>query len=258
MDLSAPYRAVMSKAEGAVLSVLAGTQRPMTGREVARISGAARSTVSRILRGLADHGLVNTDAAGAATMYTLNREHLAAEPIVALVRLRGRLVERLADEIEGWTVSPRHASLFGSAARGDGGVDSDVDVFLVRPTGVDEEHADWRNGADSLPSLVHAWTGNHASIAEVPERDVPHLVQERSGFVQELQRDTVTVAGVALRELIAEHKPSIPARGLEPRTAVGMRRVPAWRPHSDSWTLLRWWKPKTREAFAARRLLWSY
>lgn len=207
MDLSAPYRVVMSKDVGAVLSVLAGTHKPMSGREVARLSGGAHATVARVLSQLVEHGLVRAEEAGSARLYTLHREHLAAEPILDLVRLRGRLVERLATEFEGWSVPPRHASLFGSAARGDGGTQSDIDVFLVRPEGIDAEHAGWRANADALPSHIFAWTGNDAGTVEVTEGNIQRLVRERPRFVRELRQDAVTLVGMGVRELFTASVP---------------------------------------------------
>src|SRR6056297_3639885 len=82
MDLSAPYRGV--------LSVLAGTNEPLTGREVARLANGARSTVARILGRLVEHGVVRAEEAGPSRLYSLNREKPLAEPLLALVRLRGR------------------------------------------------------------------------------------------------------------------------------------------------------------------------
>ena len=207
MDLSAPHRAVLSKGEGGVLSVLAGTNEPLTGREVARLASGAHSTVARILGRLVEHGVVRAEKAGASRLYTLNREHLIAEPLLALIRLRGRLLERLVGELEGWEPPARHASLFGSAARGDGGTRSDIDIFVVRPIGIDEEHPTWRGQLDALPSRIFDWTGNHASIAEVPEGDLPRLVRERPDVATEIRRDAVTLVGPRAREVLAESTP---------------------------------------------------
>lgn len=119
MDLSAPYLAVLPATTGGVLSVLAGTNRPLSGREVARLGGVARTTTARVLQRLAEHGLVRVQeaGAGAALLYTFNREHVAADAVLGLVGLRCRLVDRLRNEFEGWPTPPLHASLFGSAAR---------------------------------------------------------------------------------------------------------------------------------------------
>ncbi len=208
MDLSAPHLVVLPAAVGGVLSALAGTTRPLSGREVARLGGVARSTAARALQHLVEHGLVRVQeaGAGAALLYTLNREHLAAEPVLALLGLRRSLVDRLRSEIEGWPLPPLHASLFGSAARGDGSTASDIDVFIVRPAAVAVEDARWRCQLDRLADLVVSWTGNHAGIAEVAEQELGRLARERPLVVEELEQDAVALVGPAVATLLERGK----------------------------------------------------
>jgi len=205
MDLSAPHRVVFSEATGGVLSALAGTTRPLSGREVAKLGGVPRSTAARALHHLVEHGLVRVQeaGAGAALLYTLNRVHVAAEPVLSLMGLRRTLVDRLRDELAGWPLPPLHASLFGSAARGDGSTGSDIDVFLVRRGEVSGEDAHWRGQVDRLVDLVVSWTGNHTGIAEVAEQELVRLRLDRPRVVEELERDAVTLVGSALRDLLA-------------------------------------------------------
>lgn len=63
---------------------------------------------------------------------------------------------------------PRHASLFGSVARGDGSVESDVDLLVVCPPRISADDPTWRAQLDTLAVDVYEWTGNHASIAARP------------------------------------------------------------------------------------------
>lgn len=203
MNLAAPHLAILSPAEGGVLAVLAGTDRPLSGREVARIGGQPKSTVARVLQRLVEHGVVDAReaGAGAALLYVLNREHLAAESLEALVTLRRRLIERLAGDLATWSVPPHHASLFGSTARGDGSTHSDIDLFLVRPVGVAADDPRWREQLDRLAARVERWTGNHASVAEVSLDDVARLARERPPVVTELTRDAITLLGPPTRQV---------------------------------------------------------
>lgn len=205
MHLAEPHLAILSPAEGGVLAVLAGTERPLSGREVARIGGQPRSTVARVLRRLVEHGVVDAReaGAGAAQLYLLNREHIAAAPLEALVTLRSRLIERIRGELATWSVRPRHASLFGSAARGDGGTHSDIDLFLVRPTGVPADDPIWREQLDGLATRIERWTGNHASLADVSLDDVTRLARERPSVVGEIEREAITLQGPPAKRLLA-------------------------------------------------------
>lgn len=205
MDLAVPYSLFLRSSEGGVLGVLAGTTRPLSGREVARLSGDSPSTVWRTLQRLSEHGVVHVQeaGAGAALLYTLNRDHVAAEAILMLVGLRRRFLDRLTNAVEGWPLPPVHASVFGSAARGDGDTASDVDLFIVRPARVGEEDVRWRDQLDRLADQVRAWTGNRAAIAEVSEDDARRLARERPPIVAELEREAVVVEGPTMHEFFA-------------------------------------------------------
>ena len=58
-----------------------------------------------------------------------------------------------------------HASLFGSAARGDGNTNSDLDLLLVRPKGEPEE--DWEEQKYTSGVRLRAKIGNHVSWFEI-------------------------------------------------------------------------------------------
>ncbi|HVW89432.1 MAG TPA: nucleotidyltransferase domain-containing protein [Gaiellaceae bacterium] len=204
MDLSAPYAPFLSTTDARVLSVLAGTTRPLSGREVARLSEMAQTGVWRSLRRLTEHGLLHEQAAGGKTLlYTMNRDHVAADPAVALTRLRQLLIERIREQIERWPLQPIHASIFGSVARRDGDAKSDVDIFVVRPRDVDDEDERWRAQLDALAEAVLRWAGNHAGIADIGEAQVNRLARERPPIVGELERDGIPLVGPAIGELFA-------------------------------------------------------
>lgn len=207
MNMSAPYSALLSPAEGPILAVLAGTTKPLSGREVARISGLSVNGTWKALQRLAEHGLVNEErAGGSATLYSLNRDHLAADVVITLTRLRSLLIDRIKEHVASWQIQPVHASIFGSAARGDGDTKSDIDIFFIRPKGIDEENPQWRSQINALADSVLRWTGNHAGIAEVPEPSVARLRRERPPIVAELERDAVHLVGRPASELLTQSR----------------------------------------------------
>jgi hypothetical protein len=211
MDVARPYAAVTGGGlEGEVLAVLAGTTRPLTGRQVARLARNGSDRGLRLaLNRLAEQGLVESQDAPPALLYTLNRDHIAAPVALALVGLRSALIDRIRGTIAEWDVLPVHASLFGSAARGDGDATSDIDLFVVRPQSVAVEDQTWRAQLDSLARDVARWTGNHAGISEVGEDELDALVGDRPPVVAELERDAVTLAGPDARRLLrAEGRPA--------------------------------------------------
>ena len=155
-----------------------------------------------MLNRLADHGLVDREEAGRALLFTLNRDHLAAPAVRVLAGMRTELVTRLRSVLSEWTIEPVHCSLFGSAARGDGTTESDIDLFLVRPGRVDEGDRAWLEQRDTLARQVLRWTGNHAGIAEVAEGELTSLVHADPPIVGELRRDAVVLYGAPIERLI--------------------------------------------------------
>lgn len=203
VDLSAPHTALMPKNEGRILMVLARTTRPLSGREVARLADTSQHGAWRALRRLTEHGLVSEQEAGrgAALLYTLNRDHVAAEAVLILATLRARVIDRAKEALQAWEVKPLHASVFGSAARADGGTESDIDLFLVRPDRVGEDDDKWRAQINGLAEAIQAWTGNHAGIVEVSPRDVRRLRRERPAIVEKLESDAIVLVGDSPKEL---------------------------------------------------------
>jgi hypothetical protein len=203
MDLSAPFRAIFPSVDSAVLTVLTGSTKPRTGREVARLAERSQAAAQIVLSRFVDQGLVFMEEAGRARLYTLNRDHIAADPIAELANLRFVFFRRLGDEVFAfWRPQPLHVSVFGSAARGDGDPDSDIDIFLVRPGSIDEDDGKWQGQVEALAHNVFRWTGNHAGIAEVSEDDLERLRRDRPAIVASLRADAVDIAGKPLRALL--------------------------------------------------------
>ncbi|HEV2953143.1 MAG TPA: nucleotidyltransferase domain-containing protein [Candidatus Dormibacteraeota bacterium] len=196
MDLTAPYAIICPSLDGPVLEVLAHTTRPLSGREVARLSrrGSERG-VRLTLHRLADQGLVTTLEAGRGSFYTLNRDHLGAPLVEQLMHLRSDLIVRLRETIEGWLIKPSHVSLFGSAARGDGNALSDVDLLLVRRSEVASEDSGWRDQLNGLAADVHRWTGNNASLVEVSSDQLLATLRREEAIVSSLRSDAIVLFG---------------------------------------------------------------
>jgi len=204
MDVAHPYTVISPTLDAGVLTVLAGTTRPLTGREIARLlERPSHSGVLDALNRLVEHGLVDREEAGRAFLFTLNREHLAAPAVDLLANLKSELLERLRDTIDSWDIAPVHVSLFGSAARGEGDTKSDIDLLVVRPKKVDSEDPRWREQIDLLARQVQRWTGNRAGIAEIGKSALPRLRKEEAPILAELRSDAITIAGPEITNLLS-------------------------------------------------------
>ena len=186
MRLQAPLRTVTSALDGDVLAVLAGAEDWFTvSRLQSVINWRSIEGIRKTLARLANEGVVDVEAAGTATLYRLNREHLATPAIIQLTNLQTAFLEHLRTEMESWLTPPQYAAIFGSSARGQMTTDSDIDLFLLRPSAVD---AAWDERVDDLAARVRRWTGNELRVLE---------------FAVDEARGTVTTEPV-LRDIIDE------------------------------------------------------
>lgn len=197
MDVSHPMMDVVPSAHGPVLAVLAATTTPLTGRKIAELTEprVSQPRVARILADLADTGLVDRIQAGSASLFTLNREHLAAGAVEALATVRSRLWQRIAEHAAGWVHPPEAIVVYGSAARGDGNSASDVDLLVVRPANVDEDDREWQQGVTALGFAVPRWTGNDCDILDCSPDQLRAMADAGERLLAEIRRDGRAVVG---------------------------------------------------------------
>ncbi|HET7443426.1 MAG TPA: MarR family transcriptional regulator [Solirubrobacterales bacterium] len=204
MDLARPYQSMFPTVDSAVLAALAGAKKQRTGRELARLAGRSQDATQRVLDRLVEHGLVLKEDAGRSRIYALNRDHVATPGVTMLVEMRAILFHRIGEAVDGWELPPLHLSIFGSAARGDGSTESDVDVFVVRPADVDADHEGWRAQIDTFAESIYSWSGNFAGISEVGVDELELLRRERPPVLDELERDSLRISGPSLREVLRQ------------------------------------------------------
>ena len=200
MEVSRPMRVVTAALDGDLLVVLAGADAAFTGRQLARLVGSSGEGARKALTRLVAQGIVKQEQAGAAHMYRLNRDHLAVPAILALTGLRSTLLERLRTAFAHWQPQPGYAALFGSVARGEDRLDSDLDICVVRPDHVAADDGAWRRQVAGLETDASAWTGNDARVLELSGSD---MQAAGASVVDDVLRDGIALAGdpAALRRL---------------------------------------------------------
>ena len=202
MDMARPPALLLPAGTEAVLRALAGTDAPLGVREVARVAGVSANRASQVLSQLADHGVIIVEEHGAVRLCRLNRDHLATEPLLALVELRARLLAFLRDEVGSWRRRAVHVSLFGSAARGDGDTRSDLDLLVVRPDDADEET--WEAQLYGTGTRILAATGNRAAWFVTTPADLRRAVKAGEPIIAEWRRDNIHLGGRRLEQLLRE------------------------------------------------------
>jgi predicted nucleotidyltransferase len=197
MDVSNPMRCVVPSAHGPVLAVLAGTTAPLTGRTIAELTHprVSQPRVARILNDLTHAGLVDRTPAGPASLFALNRDHVAAGAVEALASLRQQLWARIAQHAHGWTYRPDALVVYGSAARGDGDTDSDIDLLVVRPAGVPDDDPRWQQDLTGLAARVTRWTGNPCEVVDRSAEQLRAMATGGERLLAEVRRDGRAVVG---------------------------------------------------------------
>ena len=95
--------------------------------------------------------------------------------------------------------------MFGSTARGDGDIHSDIDLLLVHPDGLGQDDEDaWEEQVSEMRKTIVRLTGNNCQIFQVGRSRLLDHVTARDPLVDAWLRDGVEVAGATLTDLIGD------------------------------------------------------
>jgi predicted nucleotidyltransferase len=211
VDLSSPISSVIPSAHGPVLAALVRAGAPLSGRQVAALveGQVSRSRVNSVLAELSASGLVLREPHPPSVLYELNRRHVAAEYIAALAELRGHLLARIREEVETWARPAVAVWMFGSAARGDGSLDSDIDILVIRPQRLDEDDEVWQSQLTQLAEDVRAWTGNACEVLELSRAEVAEMVSTGQRLATELRQDALHLGGAMPSSILRPHRQAV-------------------------------------------------
>jgi predicted nucleotidyltransferase len=174
---------------------------------------------------LVQQGIVTASVMGRNKVHELNREHVAADAALEMGGLRLKLWRRLRETLQSWDPLPIYACAFGSAARGDGNEDSDIDILLVHPW-LSGEHRprlkegsslatvleavasvatktydtpananQWQEQIDDLHGQVQRWTGNVLHEVDISPWQWVRLANDDAGLSEEIRKDSIDLIG---------------------------------------------------------------
>lgn len=129
-----------SRAKVRILRCLMRAETPLSGREIARRTDASHTGVLKAVRELLEQEVIAISSDGTGIRYRLDHDHeLVRLGILPLFELEGSLESRLTQAIREVAPSALSIVLFGSTARGEDEVTSDLDVLVIVPDGLDPE-----------------------------------------------------------------------------------------------------------------------
>jgi predicted nucleotidyltransferase len=203
MNLSEPLDGLTTPVQAAVLRVLARTDSGFSGRQVHALAGVgSTSSVHRALISLVRLGVVTAEPSPPSIIYRANPEHVLW-PVIALgLAARSRAIDRIRDFFranvpnEAPAASRVSAVLYGSVARRESGLDSDVDLLVVFPDGFDDDaRADFTY---RLAQHVERITGNAAQVLSLDRSDVVARLADADPLLANVIRDGVHLYGEPL------------------------------------------------------------
>lgn len=201
MDLSTPGSDLIGATRARVLLALHRATEPVSGRELARRAGdLPPSSALRELRALVQLGLVHSRPSTHATTFALNRDHVLWEPVFEILASPAKVEERLGNLVSETLGRGTTCAIFGSVARGESSVESDIDILIVTD---DSLESDAREDAlDRVRDDLATFTGNDPQLIVVTQSQLLHMVQANDPLVGSWERDARTISGVDVSSLI--------------------------------------------------------
>jgi predicted nucleotidyltransferase len=190
-----------SQSKVAVLRILLGSRIGYSGSEIARRAGIGLLAIQNALADLEACGLVEVERGKVEHRYRLNTDHyFVAHGLRKIYAGEREMLRSLAEDLrpllEGKVIG---AGLFGSAARGEAKVGSDIDLMVVVGTLKEYNHVSALLH-DSLPALTkrYGWPIQPVIYQQKILFKNNHTAAD---FILNAERDWVHVTGANLHEL---------------------------------------------------------
>lgn len=194
MDWENPLRSISATVDADVLKVLAGSHEPVTGNELARLSGRSYAQVYAVVRRMVDEGLVLTARYGRTNTFSLNRDHVLAQGILRVLAAPARVENEIRQSVREWNPPPEVVALSGSAARRRTPPDGDIELLVVRSSMINRNDPAWRTQVDALARRIEHLSGNPVQLREMDRLELQDATSSSEPAVgSALLRDSRTI-----------------------------------------------------------------
>lgn len=190
MFFGEPFGGLVGGAQGAVLAVLLRTDTELTGRGIHSLVSGDHSlwSVQTALKRLRELGVVEVREAGRATLHSVNENHYAIPALRTLVDPLSVLRDIVSD-VAGSDV--KAVLLFGSVARGEATIASDIDLAVLAPSGWDQR--------TELEDAVRTRMGNRCDVLVFSPSAFDRLTRTGEPVAGEILRDGIALLGTKPR-----------------------------------------------------------
>ena len=214
MDLMEPGSAFDGGLTMPILRALESRSQPASAAQVYRVADQGTAAgIRRALDRLAAHGICIREELGGRALYSLNHDHVLYRAVTAVLDAHDAFVRRLRKSLEEWATEPVAGVLFGSAARRDGAIESDIDLLLIRSQiSSSSLERGWARQVHELRTDVFRWTGNHLQVVDWTESAFRRHVTRAEPLIDEILRDGIAVAGISLVGLLERNTKPRPIR----------------------------------------------
>jgi len=185
-----------------ILRYLCRTGGDHTGRAIGRAIQMSHPAVHRALRTLAGRSLVQAARHGSAITYRLNDNHwLVRTGIRPLFNAEAMFLPAVGEAVRNAAGVPvRSVILFGSLARGEATLESDMDLLCLTDGAAAKEGAE-RHLLERADFLRRKF-GRRFSVLVLPASDFARRYAQKERLAREIVESSWAIAGESLTEIL--------------------------------------------------------
>lgn len=136
-----------------------------------------------------------------SSLFRLVPEHVATRALLQLADARAVVITEMGRAASRIRPVPVSMIAFGSFSRGDSEIDLDIDVVIVRPTGIDADDDRWNQTIERWRTTVSRVAGNTVEILDVDAESVAAKLSSGTQLWRDIHRDGQVVFGERLEAL---------------------------------------------------------
>jgi predicted nucleotidyltransferase len=188
-----------------ILRSLVLTAAPLTGRQIASLSGIHLNSCQRALQQLVDAGFVSLQKVGRSNLYTLkDKNTFTLSYIIPLFRsekdfLAKKVLSPLQNKIKQIPIV-LSMSLFGSVASGSETPDSDIDICVVLRD--QTRLSNIKKSFLKIAAEIMAQTGNKLSPYFITASNLKNKYLRKDKLTENIVKNGITFYGKPIKELV--------------------------------------------------------